>query len=116
MTTVGIFSTVAIVVAFAAYRWIGLRQTGKFDVRNEWPYWLFGIGIIGVSIVLTVAGRMAMLFATPLILIPAGIYMLQRSTAVRTEFGLDWRRTGWLTVAAGVLGGAAVIAALVMAR
>jgi hypothetical protein len=114
MSPVGIFTTIAIVVAFAIYRWVGLSRMGQFDVRDEWPYWLFGLGIIGVSIALTIAGRLGMLVATPLILIPAGVYMLRRSETVKTEFGLDWRRTGWVTVATGVLGAGAAVAAILM--
>jgi hypothetical protein len=116
VTPVGIVTTIVIVVAFWVYRWIGLSRIGQFDVRTEWPYWLIGLGMIGASVALTVVGRMAMLVATPLILIPAGIYMLQRSTTARSEFGIDWYRTGWVTVATGMLAGVAALAALLMSR
>jgi uncharacterized membrane protein YfcA len=113
---VGIVTTAAIVVAPSVYRWIGLRRIGQFDVRSEWPFWLFGLGMIGVSVVLTVAGRVAMLAATPFILIPAGVYMLHRSTVAKTEFGIEWRRTGWTTIATGVLASVAALGALVITR
>jgi hypothetical protein len=38
------------------------------------------------------------LVMTPIVLIIAGVYMLRRSMRVRTEFGLDWRRMGWVTI------------------
>lgn len=114
MTPVGIITTAVIMVAFVAYRWVVLTRAGQFSVRTEWPYWAFGVCAIAVSIVLTIAGRFAVLVATPFLLIPAGIYMLKRSDTTRAEFGIDWRRTGWVTIATGILGGAAALAFLLV--
>ena len=116
MTPIGIFTTVVIMLAFVAYRWFALSRMGEFNVRTEWPYWLFGICAIALSVALTIGGRFALLIATPMVLIPAGAYMLKRSDTTRIEFGLDLRRTGWLTIVTGALGGAAAIAALLFSR
>jgi uncharacterized membrane protein len=114
MTPVGIITTAVIMVAFVAYRWVVLTRSGQFSVRSEWPYWAFGIGAIVVSILLTIAGRLALLVATPFLLIPAGVYMLKRAERTKAEFGLDWRRTGWVTIATGILGAAAALAFLLV--
>jgi hypothetical protein len=55
------------------------------------------------------AGRLALLVATPCVLIPSGWYLLRRAEAVRVEFGLDLRNAGLAAIATGV------IAALVLA-
>jgi hypothetical protein len=52
-----------------------------------------------------------MLAITPVILIPAGAYLVRSSRMWAT--GIDLRRAGWVTIAAGVLAAAAAFAACV---
>jgi hypothetical protein len=113
MTPAGIVAVAAIVLAFVVYRWRVLSRTGEFDVRTEWPYWLFGAGAIAVAVVLTIAGRLALLVATPFVLMPSGAYLVRRSEAGRFEFGLDLRRAGWSAVVTGALTGIVAVATLI---
>jgi uncharacterized membrane protein len=114
MTPVGIVAVGLIVLAFVLYRWRVLSRTGQFDARTEWPYWLLGAAAVAVAIILTMAGRLALLVATPFVLIPSGLYLLRRSEAVRFQYGLDLRRAGWSAVATGTLSGIAAVAAVMM--
>jgi hypothetical protein len=116
MTSAGIVAVSAIVLAFVLARWRVLSRTGQFDVRTEWPYWLFGAGAIAVAVVLTIAGRLTLLVATPFVLMPLGAYLIRRSEASRFEFGMDLRRVGWSTVVTGALSGIIALATLMMDR
>jgi hypothetical protein len=107
MSPIGILATIVLVLAMAVFRWRVLSASGVFDVRAEVPYWLAGGAAIAIAVVLTFAGRLALLVATPFVLIPAGAYLIRRSTRVETEFGINLRQSGWATVVTGLLAGLA---------
>lgn len=84
----------AMMAAFIFYRWWVVSRAGEYHVRTEWPFWLVAAAAVAVSIVITIAGRLAMLVLTPIILIPIGVLVLQRSASMRTVGGLDLRLGG----------------------
>jgi hypothetical protein len=112
MNPLGIVAVAALMITFVFYRWWTLSRTGEYDARTEWPFWLFAAGAIVVSIVVTLAGRLAMLILGPILLIPAGVFLLKKSDAVRTVGGPDLRSGGWLAIFMGVLTGLAALAEL----
>jgi hypothetical protein len=99
---------------FLALRWRGLHGTIAYSARTEAGYLAFACAAIAVSVVVTLAGRTAMLALTPVILIPAGVYLVNRSRAGVREFGIDLRRAGWVSIVTGVLGGFACVASLLV--
>lgn len=114
MNPLGIAAVAVIMVAFVILRWRALSRTGQYDPRTEWPYWLFGLTAIAVSVAVTFAGRLVMLVLTPIILIPAGIYLINRSSSLPRVGGLDLRNAGWLAIATGLLGGIPAVTAFVL--
>ena len=114
MTPLAVFAVAVGAFALSAFRWVVLSQRGQFDIGAEWPFWLFCVGAIAVAIVFNMAGRAALLMATPFVLIPVGAYLLQRANDVQIQFGLDLRRTGWVSLFGGVLWGIVALASVLM--
>jgi hypothetical protein len=99
---------------FLALRWRELHGTTAYSARTEAGYLAFAFEAVAISVVVTMAGRTAMLALTPVILIPAGVYLVRRSRAIAREFDLDLRRAGWASIFTGVLGGLALAASLIV--
>jgi hypothetical protein len=112
MSPLGPLAVAAAMLFFLALRWRGLAPTGRYSLRAESPYWLFAAGAVALSVVVTVAGRVAMLVVTPFILVPAGIYLLQLGRSGVRLGDWDIALAGWAAVAGGVLAGIAALAML----
>ena len=101
-------------VFFLAVRWRGLHGTTAYSARTEAGYFAFAFAAVALSVVVTMAGRTAMLALTPVILIPAGAYLVRRSRTIARVSGLDLRGAGWVTIFTGVLSGLALAASLIV--
>jgi len=100
--------------AILGYRWLALHRTAGFSPRTEAGYGALGLAAVVASVAVTIAGRTAMLILSPFVMIPAGVYLLRRSDAVTSEFGLNLRRAGWAAIATGILSGVAAAGSLVV--
>jgi len=104
-----VIATAAVAIWYLGGRWWRLRQTGEYDLRREWKYWIATLAIVVALDVVASGGRLLLLALGPFILIPAGGYLLANAVVLKSRTGKDFRLLGWVTIIAGAMNGIAVV-------